>query len=79
MNGRIREAAMWLEACRRGRDVVDGDNSGRSLPQHMLGMAGEADGQVKKAIKLLDHVVATETRVFRDDYPPQPVSLKVLA
>jgi hypothetical protein len=35
----------------------------RPTSQHVLAMAYQADGQVEKAVKVLEHVVAVSTRV----------------
>jgi hypothetical protein len=42
-------------------------------------MAYQADGQVQKAVELLEHVVAVEARSLRDDHPSRLVSLGALA
>jgi hypothetical protein len=45
----------------------------------MLAMAHEADGQVQKAVDLLEYIVAVEVRSLRDDHPSRLISLRALA
>lgn len=42
--------------------------------QHELARAYQADGQVKKAVELLDHRVAVHRRVLRVDHPFRLIS-----
>ena len=41
----------------------------RLASQHNLAKAYQADGQVKKAVELLEHVVAVYTRVLAEEHP----------
>jgi hypothetical protein len=56
---------------------LDEGHPDRPLPQHALVGAYEADGQVKKAVELLEHVVAVKEKFLRDDHPSRLVSQKV--
>ncbi|KAF2202860.1 TPR repeat protein, partial [Delitschia confertaspora ATCC 74209] len=58
VDGRIREAVKWLEESSRWRNLLNEEDSHRLLSQHDLAIAYQADGQVKKAVELLEHVVA---------------------
>jgi hypothetical protein len=78
VDGRMTEAVGWLEESCRLREELGEDNSERLLSQHMLASAYEADGQVQRAVQLLEHVVAVEARSLRDDHPSRLVSLEAL-
>ncbi|KAF2785582.1 purine and uridine phosphorylase, partial [Melanomma pulvis-pyrius CBS 109.77] len=67
-DGRIREAVKWLEESCRWRNRLDEDNSDLLFSQHALAIAYEADGQIKKAVELLEHVVAVE-KVLAEEHP----------
>ena len=41
--------------------------------QHGLVIAYQPDGQIDKGIELLEHVVAVEAKVLRDDHPSRLV------
>jgi hypothetical protein len=43
--------------------------------QHALAIAYQADGQVQKAVKLLEHVVAVKGRFLRNNHPSRLRSL----
>ncbi|KAF2647031.1 purine and uridine phosphorylase, partial [Lophiostoma macrostomum CBS 122681] len=64
VDGRIREAVKWLEECCRWREGLEERDSNRLFSQHELARAYEADGQVKKAVELLEHVVAVREQVL---------------
>src|SRR5438270_447986 len=59
VDGRMKEAVFWLrESCEwRDRNLAQ-DNADRLLSQHVLAGAYQANGQVKEAVQLLEHVVA---------------------
>ena len=69
VDGRIREAVEHLEQACQGRSHLAEDHTTRLESQHMLAVAYEADGQVKKAIKLLEHVVAIQEGTLTKDHP----------
>lgn len=54
--------------------VLVEDHPDRLASQHELAIAYRADGQVGKAVKLLEHVVAVKARVLRDGHPSRLVS-----
>ncbi|GKZ27334.1 hypothetical protein AbraIFM66951_005102 [Aspergillus brasiliensis] len=80
VDGRIKEAVLWLqESCKwRDRGLAQ-DNADRLLSQHVLAGAYQANGQVKEAVKLLEHVVAIRSEVLAEDHPDQLASQHVLA
>jgi tetratricopeptide (TPR) repeat protein len=79
VDGRIREAVGWLEQSCRLREKLSEDNSDRLLSQHVLAMAYEADGQVQKAVQLLEHVVAVKEKVLAEEHPSRLASQHALA
>ncbi|KAK5699355.1 hypothetical protein LTS12_028461, partial [Elasticomyces elasticus] len=46
---------------------------------HELAIADEANGQVKEAVELPEHVVAVRKEVLADDHPSRLASQHVLA
>jgi hypothetical protein len=78
VDGRMQEAVVWLERSCEQRSQLDEDNPGRLSSQHVLAMAYRADGQVHKAVELLEHVVSIKARILRDDHPSRLVSVEVL-
>jgi tetratricopeptide (TPR) repeat protein len=71
VDGRIREAVKWLEeSCRWGVN--------RQASQHALAGAYRADGQVKKAVELLEQVVAVKEHVLAEDHPSRLASQHAL-
>jgi tetratricopeptide (TPR) repeat protein len=79
VDGRIREAVRWLEECCRWRERLEEQDSDRLLSQHVLAMAYEADGQVKRAVELLGHVVAVREQVLAEEHPSRLASQHALA
>jgi tetratricopeptide (TPR) repeat protein len=79
VDGRIREAVKWLEESCQWRNRLDEDDSDRLLSQHVLAMVYETDGQVKKAVALLEHVVAVEEKVLAEEHPDRLASQHELA
>lgn len=53
-------------------------HSDRPASQHELAIAYEADGQVGKAVGLLE-LVAVKAKVLRDDHPSRLISQRALA
>lgn len=80
IDGRIKEAVLWLQkSCEwRDRNLAEGD-ADRLLSQHVLAMSYQANGQVKDAVKLLERVVAIRTEVLAEDHPDRLASQHVLA
>lgn len=50
------------------------DHPNRLASQYELAIAYEANGQVKEAVKLLEHVVAIEGTILAEDYPDRLAS-----
>ncbi|KAJ4371886.1 hypothetical protein N0V86_008440 [Didymella sp. IMI 355093] len=79
VDGRIREAVVWLEKSYQQRSQRSIDDSGRLLSQHALAGAYRADGQVKKAVELLEAVVKVQNKVLAEDHPDRLASQHELA
>jgi tetratricopeptide (TPR) repeat protein len=79
LDGRIRDAVCWLEDSLDLRAHLPEDDENRLSTQHALATAYEANGQVKDAIQLLEHVVAIEGRVLAEDHPDRLASQHELA
>lgn len=60
-------------------NVLVEEHPDRLASQHALALAYQADGQVGKAVKLLEHVVAVKAKVLRDDHPSRIISQQALA
>lgn len=58
VDGRIPDAVSWLEESRDMRTDLPEDHPNRLHSQHSLAMAYQANGQVKEAVWMLEHVVA---------------------
>jgi tetratricopeptide (TPR) repeat protein len=69
IDGRIREAVLWLqESCKwRDRNLTE-DNPIRLASQHELARAYQANGQVKESVKLLEHVVTIQAEILTEDH-----------
>ncbi|KAJ9645330.1 hypothetical protein H2199_003336 [Coniosporium tulheliwenetii] len=78
VDGRIREAVKWLEESCRWRNRLNEDDSDRLLSQHELARTYEADGQVKKAVELLEHVVTVREKVLIEEHPDRLASQHAL-
>jgi tetratricopeptide (TPR) repeat protein len=79
VDGRIRDAVGWLEESRDLRSNLPEDHRDRLSTQHVLAMAYRANGQVKKAVRLLEQVVAIRERVLAEDHPNRLASQHELA
>jgi tetratricopeptide (TPR) repeat protein len=79
VDGRIREAVVWLERSCQERSQLSEDNPGRLSSQHILAGAYEADGQVHKAVALLEHVVEVKEKMLAAEHPSRLASQHALA
>ncbi|RYN52006.1 hypothetical protein AA0117_g13375 [Alternaria alternata] len=79
VDGRIQEAVVWLERSCQQRSQLDEDNSSRLSSQHVLAMAYRADGQVHKAVPLLQHVVKVREKTLAAEHPDRLRSQHALA
>jgi tetratricopeptide (TPR) repeat protein len=79
VDGRIREAVVWLDRSCEQRSQLDEDNPGRLSSQHALAMAYQADGQVHKAVELLEHVVEVREKTLAAEHPNRLASQHELA
>jgi hypothetical protein len=75
----MKEAVLWLqESCEwRDRNLAQ-DDADRLLSQHELAGAYQANGQIKEAIKLLEHVVIIKRKIMVEDHPSRLVSEELL-
>jgi hypothetical protein len=69
VDGRIQEAVVWPERSCQQRSQLDEDNSGRLSSYHSLAIAYQADGQVHKAVGLLEHVVEVQEKTLAAEHP----------
>jgi tetratricopeptide (TPR) repeat protein len=68
VDGRMQEAVVWLERSCEQRSQLDEDNPGRLSSQHALAIAYQADGQVHKAVTLLEHVVEVSEKTLAAEH-----------
>ncbi|KAF2993768.1 hypothetical protein E8E13_002106 [Curvularia kusanoi] len=79
VDGRISEAVVWLEkSCQQRRQRSENDLE-RLSSQHALAMAYQANGQVQKAVELLQHVVEVREKTLSPEHPDRLTSQHVLA
>jgi tetratricopeptide (TPR) repeat protein len=79
VDGRIRDAVGWLEESRDLRSSLREDHRDRLSTEYELASAYQANGQVKDAVQLLEHVVAIRERVLAEDHPDRLASQHELA
>ena len=80
VDGRMKEAVLWLRASCDWRDRnLAKDHTDRLLSQHQLAIAYEGNGQVKEAIELLESVVVIQTEVLAEDHRSRLASEHELA
>ncbi|GMG36498.1 unnamed protein product [Aspergillus oryzae] len=74
------DSVLWLQESCEWRDInLPQSNIDRLTSQHTLAIAYQANGQIKEALKLLEHVVAIRTEVLAEDHPDRLASQHVLA
>jgi tetratricopeptide (TPR) repeat protein len=79
VDGRIQEAVVWLDRSCQQRSQLGKDDPGRLLSQHKLAGAYRADGQVHKAVALLEHVVEVKEKTLAPEHPDRLASQHELA
>ncbi|QIW98225.1 hypothetical protein AMS68_003743 [Peltaster fructicola] len=79
VDGRIREALSRLEQAQRCTQRLAQDHILRLLSQHELASAYHDDGQIKKAVQLLEHVVRVRESVLAEDHSDHLASQHALA
>ena len=80
VDGRIKEAVLWLQESCEWRDInLPQSNIDRLTSQHELAVAYQANGQIKEAVKLIEHVVAIKSEVLAKDHPSRLASQHELA
>jgi tetratricopeptide (TPR) repeat protein len=79
VDGRMREAVLWLDMSCEQRSQLDEDNPGRLSSQHNLAGAYQADGQVHKALTLLEQVVEVREKTLAPEHPDRLASQHALA
>jgi tetratricopeptide (TPR) repeat protein len=79
VDGRIRDAVGWLEESHNLKMGFPEDHPDRLSTQHALAIAYQADGQVKKAVRLMEQVVANRERLLAEDHFDRLTSQVMLA
>jgi tetratricopeptide (TPR) repeat protein len=79
IDGRVREAVRWLEEFCVQRQSLDKGIFDQLLSQHELGIAYRENRQIRKAVKLLEGVVAAHTEIFAEDHASRLASQHELA
>ncbi|PLB48766.1 kinesin light chain [Aspergillus steynii IBT 23096] len=81
VDGRMQEAVLWLrESCEWRDSNLTQDSADRLVSKHELAGAYRANGQIKEAVKLLEHhVITIESKVLAEDHPSRLASQHVLA
>ncbi|EUC46689.1 hypothetical protein COCMIDRAFT_4233 [Bipolaris oryzae ATCC 44560] len=77
VDGRIQEAVRWFGQSCEHRKTLKKRDPKRLASEHALAEAYHANGQVKEAIKLLEHIVRIE--VTAEDHPDRLASQQTLA
>jgi tetratricopeptide (TPR) repeat protein len=77
-DGRISEAVKWLEESCRKREVLEETQSDRLTSQHALGVSYWANGQIKEAVELLEHVVKVRKITLDETHPDLLASQQTL-
>ncbi|CAN9209820.1 unnamed protein product [Alternaria alternata] len=79
VDGRMQEAVVWLERSCEQRSQLGEDDPDRLTSQHELAGAYRADGQVHKAVRLLEHVVEVREKTLAAEHPSRLTSQHALA
>ncbi|CAN9239159.1 unnamed protein product [Alternaria alternata] len=79
VDGRMREAVLWLDMSCQQRSQLGEDDPDRLTSQHELAEAYQADGQVHKAVTLLEHVVEVREKTLAAEHPDRLASQHELA
>ncbi|CAN9183366.1 unnamed protein product [Alternaria alternata] len=79
VDGRMWEAVVWLDRSCEQRSQLGEDDPDRLLSQHILAIAYRADGQVHKAVALLEHVVEVQEKTLAAEHPDRLASQHALA
>jgi tetratricopeptide (TPR) repeat protein len=78
--GRFGNSVKWFEESFRWRkDNLAEEHPDRLLSQHELAGAYRADGQIEKAVELLEYVVAVRIRILGEEHPHRLASQHELA
>ncbi|KAJ4286553.1 hypothetical protein N0V90_013253 [Kalmusia sp. IMI 367209] len=78
-DGRTTEAVTWLEECCRLREVLAETHPDRLTAQHVLGVFYEANGQIKEAVTILEHVVRVSNASLAETHPDRLASQQALS
>jgi tetratricopeptide (TPR) repeat protein len=78
-DGRTREAVKWLEQCCWLRSELDETDSDRLSAEHALAGAYHEDGQVQKALELMEHVVTVKGKILAEEHLSRLASQHSLA
>jgi tetratricopeptide (TPR) repeat protein len=73
-DGRVPESVRWLEGCCRMREVLEETHPRRLASQHRLGVSYWANGQIKEAVDLMEHVVKVRKVTLAETHPDQLAS-----
>ena len=79
VDGKIKEAVFWFEESRYETKELSNHHRSRLTSQHELAGAYQANGQIKEAVKLLEHVVTIREGVLAENHPDRLASQHVLA
>ncbi|CAN9190941.1 unnamed protein product [Alternaria alternata] len=78
-DGRVPEAVRWLEDCGRCRAGLDEDDPDRLASEHALSVSYLANGQIKDAVRLLEHVVKVRDATLAEAHPDRLASQHTLS
>ncbi|CAN9444961.1 unnamed protein product [Alternaria alternata] len=78
-DGRVQEALRWLEECCRCREGLDENDPDRLSSEHALGLSYWKNGQIKDAVRLLEHVVKVRDATLAETHPDRLASQHALS